>query len=325
MKNTLMKKLFVVLIAMSFFSCKKESENAIDVSNIKAPIKVERLDQLFFNAKPADLPNFKRDFSDLFPIEETDSVWVDFMTDSLFIEVSKEVKMKYPDNIELEKGISDLVKHVKYYFPTSQTPRVITLVNRVDIDSKAIYSDKNNIILIGLDCYLGQNHRYYEPFAEYQRVGLNQDQILPDLAESFAYSKIPNPSDNRLISIMINFGKLHYLKDILLPDVAEHTKIRYTKEQLAWCKENEYQMWTYFVEKNLLYNTDVKNQFNFINDAPFSKFYLEVDTESPGRIGQWIGLQIVKSYMENNNVSLDDLLTTNAATIFEKSKYKPKK
>jgi uncharacterized protein YjaZ len=42
-------------------------------------------------------------------------------------------------------------------------------------------------------------------------------------------------------------------------------------------------------------------------------------------VGAYIGWQIVNSYMKNNEVSLQQLLQTNAQEIFEKSKYKPKK
>jgi uncharacterized protein YjaZ len=64
----------------------------------------------------------------------------------------------------------------------------------------------------------------------------------------------------------------------------------------------------------------------FINVAPFSKFYLEIDNESPGRIGQWVGWQIVRSFMENNpKVTVQDLIKMNEKDIFELSKYKPKK
>ncbi|MNL23930.1 hypothetical protein D3C87_1453440 [compost metagenome] len=59
--------------------------------------------------------------------------------------------------------------------------------------------------------------------------------------------------------------------------------------------------------------------------APFSKFYLEIDNDSPGRVGAWIGWQMVRSYMKNNNVTLPELLKTDNKEIFEKSKYKPKK
>jgi uncharacterized protein YjaZ len=63
----------------------------------------------------------------------------------------------------------------------------------------------------------------------------------------------------------------------------------------------------------------------FINLAPFSKFYLEIDNESPGRIGRWIGWQIVRSYMENNKIALQEMLKKDEKEIFENSKYKPKR
>ena len=56
------------------------------------------------------------------------------------------------------------------------------------------------------------------------------------------------------------------------------------------------------------------------------KFYLEqIDNDSPGRVGRYIGWQIVKQYMDKHPVSLKKLLITDAETIFKTSKYKPKK
>ena len=55
------------------------------------------------------------------------------------------------------------------------------------------------------------------------------------------------------------------------------------------------------------------------------KFYLESDNDSPGRIGVWIGWQIIKSYMKNNDVTLQKLMDTSPEIIYNKSKYKPRK
>ena len=50
----------------------------------------------------------------------------------------------------------------------------------------------------------------------------------------------------------------------------------------------------------------------------------EISRDCPGRIGVWIGWQIVESYMENNNVSIQELLkSTDNDTLFRLSKYKP--
>ena len=124
---------------------------------------------------------------------------------------------------------------------------------------------------------------------------------------------------------MVYNGKELYLKDLLLPDYSDAEKIGYAPEQIKWCEENESYMWRYFVEEEMLYSADQKLITRFINPAPFSKFYLEIDNESPGRVGSWIGWQMVRSYMENNKVSVEDLLKADTKEIFTKSKYKPKK
>jgi len=94
---------------------------------------------------------------------------------------------------------------------------------------------------------------------------------------------------------------------------------------LLWCQQNESEMWKYFINNKILYDTDVKLMQRFVSVGPYSKFYLEIDNESPGRVGQWLGWMIVRSYMENNDVTMQKMLATDAKEIFDNSKYKPKK
>jgi hypothetical protein len=172
--------------------------------------------------------------------------------------------------------------------------------------------------------YLGKNHKFYQ-FPNYLKQNFEENQIMPDVVSSFYKRKTVPDLTKNLLSKMINSGKELYFKDVLLPDYSDADKMGYTKEQIIWCDENESYMWRYFIEKEMLYSDDQKLMSRFIRPAPFSKFYLEIDNESPGQVGGWIGWQIVRSYMKNNEVSLQQLAKTNAKEIFEKSKYKPKK
>ena len=111
---------------------------------------------------------------------------------------------------------------------------------------------------------------------------------------------------------------------MIIPFKTDAEKIKYTPEQIEWVKSNEEYIWRYFVDKELLFSTDAKLPGRFINPAPFSKFYLEqIDNESPGRVGRYIGWQIVRSYVEKNDIDFVQLLNTPAQTIFNKAKYKP--
>jgi hypothetical protein len=195
----------------------------------------------------------------------------------------------------------------------------------MDYNSKVIYA--NDKLLIALELYLGSDHKFYTDFPAYITQNFSERQMMPDVVTSFANGIIPLPSDKTLLSQMIYYGKELYLKDKLLTeDYTDAEKIGYTPQHIAWSEENEYFIWMNFIENKYLYSSNSKLPNQFINPAPFSKFYLEIDNESPGRIGQWIGWQIVRYYMNSNpNITLQQLLKTDAKLIFEASKYKPNK
>ena len=95
---------------------------------------------------------------------------------------------------------------------------------------------------------------------------------------------------------------------------------------MNWAITNESYIWRYFVERELLFSTDAKLPGRFIIDAPFSKFYLEeIDADSPGRLGQYIGLQIVRAYMQQNDAPLKEMLIKSTEDIFNNTKFKPRK
>ena len=111
-----------------------------------------------------------------------------------------------------------------------------------------------------------------------------------------------------------------------MPHEADTIKIAYTEEELVWVQDNELYIWQYFIERQLLYKTDPDLVQRLLEPAPFSKFYLELDNESPGRVGRWIGWQITRSFINQNpEISVDELLKMPAQTLFNSSKYKPKR
>jgi gliding motility-associated lipoprotein GldB len=318
-----MKK-YIVLAFLVFVltSCDKKSKIEKAVEEIPVALKVERFDQAFFEATPKDLPNLKAEYPFFFPEEESDEVWIEKMQNKDWRDLYIEVQKKYPDFGKQTTEIEDLFKHLKYYFPETILPRVYTVIGQMDYNNKAIYA--NDKLIIALELYLGKDVRFYT-FPEYLRQNFEERQIMPDIVTSYSLRKIPYPADKALLSSMVYYGKELYLKDLVLPNYTDAEKIGYLPQQITWCQENESYMWRFFIEENLLFSSDSKLPNRFINVAPFSKFYLEIDNESPGRVGQWIGWQIVRSFMENNEVSLQDMLKMDAKELFEKSKYKPKK
>ena len=316
------KYLFLVAFCLFILSCDKKSKVESAVTAIPLEIKVERFDKIFFETPPQDLEKVKKQFPFFFPPGNDNSVWLEKMQDPLWRELYTEVQKKYGDFKPVKMELETLFKHVKYYFPKTKTPKVITVISEMDYKNKAIYAD--SLVVISLELYLGKNHKFYQ-FPNYLKQNFEERQIAPDVVSSFSVRNIPPVLEKDLLSQMIYSGKQLYLKDLLLPDYTDAEKMGYTPEQIIWCQENESYMWRYFIEKEMLYSNDQKLISRFINPAPFSKFYLEIDNDSPGQVGAWIGWQMVRSYMNNNEVPLVDLLKTSAKEIFVKSKYKPKK
>ena len=317
-------KTCVIFLVLSFFflSCNTKNKTEKSEEGIPEALEVVRFDKIFFETEPQDLAKVKKEFPFFFPAGNDDAVWLEKMQNPLWRELYTEVQKKFSDFDSYKTQLESTFKQIKHYFPKTKTPKVYTVISEMDYNNKVIYAD--SLLIISLEMYLGKEHKFYQ-FPEYIKQNFEPQQLLPDVVASFAKSQIPPSAEKSFLAAMIYSGKELYLKDVFLPDYKDGDKIGYSPEQLIWCQENEGYMWRYFIEDQLLYNDDPKLIPRFISPAPFSKFYLEIDNESPGRVGAWIGWQIVRSYMKNNEVSLPQLLHTSAKEIFEKSKYKPKK
>ena len=314
--------LYSFLFCCIFWSCDKKTAVEKAVEEIPLDIKVERFDQVFFESKPQELQKIKKAFPVFFPKEVPDSVWTNKIQNPLWRELYSEVQKKYSDIEPVRSELVTLFKHIKHYFPKTKTPKAVTVIAEMDYNTKAIYAD--SLVILSLELYLGKAHRFYE-FPKYIKQNFEQRQMMPDLVSSFAATKINFGKDKTLLSQMVYYGKQLYLKDLLLPAYSDAEKMGYAPKEITWCEENETYIWRYFLENEMLYSDESKLTSRFIAPAPFSKFYLEIDNESPGQVGAWIGWQIVRSYAENNDVPLAKLLNMNAKELFEKSKYKPKK
>lgn len=317
-------RIFLVscILSLMFLSCDKKSAVEKKIEALPVQIKIDRFDQVFFESSPKDLQKIKKRYPFFFPEGIPDSVWVNKINNPLWRELFVEVQKKYKKSESIEAELEKVFKHIKFHFPKTKSPKVYTVIAEMDYDNKVIYAD--SLVIISLEMYLGKDHKFYE-FPAYIRQNFEQRQMMPDLVASFGKSKITTEKDNTLLSQMIYHGKLLYLKDLILSSYTDDEKMGYTPKEINWCEENESYIWRYFLENELLYSNESKLNSRFIAPAPFSKFYLEIDNESPGQVGAWIGWQIVRSFVKNNDVPVAKLLELNAKELFKKSKYKPKK
>ena len=312
------KTVFSLCIGLLLWSCNNNETIEADILAIPVSFDVARFDLEFGAAQEQDLPELKAQYPYLFPERYSDAFWAEKLSDTIQIELNNEVRNAFPNFKEQGDDLTLLFKHIKYYFPEFESPQIVTVTSEVDYRNKVLISD--SLMLIALDTYLGADHMFYAGISNFTAKNLRKEQLVPDVAAAYAEQLVPRYDGRTFVGLLIYYGKLLYMIEQFAPFVPEEELMGYSKEEFAWAQANESEIWRYFIERKLLFSTDAKLPGRFLNPAPFSKFYLELDNESPGMVGRYIGWQIVRSYMKNNDVSLRKLVTVDPTVLFQNAK-----
>ena len=248
-----------------------------------------------------------------------------FTSDSGITILYTESQELYRDFTPIDKELTDAFRHYNYYFPGKPVPHIITYISGITGTSDFQTVNDSALIGIALDMYLGRYAKFYDDvgYPKFKSRTFSKEYIATDCMKGWLQSDYePDVNDNDLLGEMIYEGKLIYCLDLLMPETADSIKLHYTNEQVEWCKKNEQNIWAFFVEKKMLYETDQSNIMKYVTDGPTTNGFPK---ESPGNIGQWLGWSIVKAYMANHpEVTLPQLLLNkDYKKLFLDSKYKP--
>ena len=317
-ENRFCSILILLIIPVLIWSCSNRKTS----KDTSQSYELIRFESIFFDAHLDSLAEVEKRFPYFFPKSYPFSVWVNRRTDSLQLTLYKQTKSI--SNSDIQDQLIPFMKGLPLVFENARLPKkVITITSDVDYNNKVILND--SMALISIDNFLGVNNHMYEGSPLYLRQQMELKHLSNEMAVSFAKNRIELPEDRTFLAQLIYYGKIHFLKQSILTDYSEDEILGYTPEQLAWAIRNEKEIWNFFVSKEFLYSTDPELVKRFISPAPFSKFYLNIDVESPGQIGQWLGFQIVKSFQRKERKSIAQLLNTPYKELFEQSKYKPRR
>jgi len=244
-----------------------------------------------------------------------------------FNELKHDIDSVYPDVDKENAELTDAFRHVVYYYPQAKLPKVYTYFSGFEAQTVV----GNAYFGIGLDLFLGGNSRFYPSltaaYPHYLSRNFNAQNITPRVVEGMAREDLFPESDSSktLLSKMVYNGKIMYFMDQVLPDVADTTKIGYTTAQLKWCQDFKSQIWAFFLDQNLLYESDYPKIQRYLTEAPFTPGLGEKNESAP-KLAVWTGWQIVRQYMDKHpEVTLPELMAnTNAQKILDESKYRPK-
>lgn len=321
-------------IACLFVAC-QTNKFKVDVSDIDLEIKINRFEKDLFALNKGDsLDALKKSYPQILRLYSEKVIGLGnidhlnyptylekFLNDSTMNLVANRIDSIFPNLDEQEEELTDGFKHLKYYFPKAKIPNLFSQLSGFN---QSIVVDEG-LIGVSLDKYLGKNCDFYAFLGRpvYLRENMTPNRIAQDILLAYGLTEFPfKPKTQNLMEQMIYQGKILYFLQALSPDKAEYDIMKYTSEDYKWCVDNEQQVWAYFIEQKHLFSTHSSMARNYINDAPFTT---GMPKESPGRIGVWVGLQIVKSYMEKNrDISLPILMSNDDyAGILRESAYQP--
>jgi len=309
-----------------------DPDNALpDVDDIEVPVQITRWDQELFQL---DSKQAVADFLEKHPLYANevlgadqyphDSMAVNYLFNFLQNPGSKvlenEIDQVYDDMSGMQQSFEKAFKYLKYYFPEGKIPKLYTTVSGF-AGTDLFVSD--SVIIVGLEYYLGPGATYRPlEFPNYILNRYQQEYIVPSavLLLSGAYNAT-NYQDNSMLAEMIYYGKAHYFAKSLLPTVADSLLIGYTGEDLVNVKNNQDVIWAHFVDEKLLYEGSHFIKKKYMEERPKT---LEIGNACPGRIGVWLGWEIVDRFMELEKLTLSDLMAlSDAEQVFTRSRYKP--
>jgi hypothetical protein len=232
----------------------------------------------------------------------------------------QEVASKLGELTDVEKSYAEAFAFYKYYYPKATLPSIQAFITGFSFDVSLVDS---SLVMIGLESFLaGQGHYQPPMMPMYMLKRLKRSAIVPltMMAISNTYNK-RDILDATLTADIINWGKTYYFMEKMMPCEPDSNIIGFTPAQMDFVNANEKQVYGFFIQNKLFFITNHLEKRRYAEERPVVP---EISEKCPGRIGRYLGWQIVRSYAKNSGKSLQEIMAEpNAQTIFNLAKYKP--
>ncbi|MDR1368852.1 MAG: hypothetical protein LBJ72_01810 [Dysgonamonadaceae bacterium] len=243
-----------------------------------------------------------------------------FFLEPTLMSLYKREQELFPDFEFVDRELNPALTMLLKEFPGLKSPSVYVHVS--GLNQNVIVTDE--VLSLSADKYLGIDYPLYKDFFyDYQRQNMTPERIVPDYLLGFMMANFPFEGNQEvLLERMLYEGKLRYILSLLLPERDPQEYVAYTKAQYSWCNDHQSEIWKIILKSDHLYVSDYMIVTQYMNDAPYT---VAISPKSPGRIGEWVGYQIISAFMKNRpKTTLIDLMKlTDAGQLLKDSKYKP--
>lgn len=247
-----------------------------------------------------------------------------YLADTVIKVLYRDTQKQYPNLNDLQSQLTAAFKVYLTHFPDDSVPNFITMISGIDIQKPNVWG-YDNTVFINLDMYLGADYKNYSAaqIPKFISARFDRKYIATDcFTKVMAYKHLPDKTLVSSLDNMLYEGKKLFFTQIMFPNTPEMDILGYSPEKYEWAQKYEGQVWQYLMEKNMIYSKDEDVIRQLVDETPFTRVF---GNQSPGRLGAYIGLQIIKSYVKQHpETSLRDLmLRTDSQKILSESYYKP--
>jgi gliding motility-associated lipoprotein GldB len=328
------KYLLSLMILVSTFSCRDKPETcelSDEILQVPVEVTITRMETALFETTSKDHiswtlenhPEFTQQYLRGNLYESREALAAELLQinqDTSLQELYGEVMDHFENIRDIEKELENAFKYVKYYFPEFKVPKVYTYVS--GFNSDLFVSEE--IIVIGLDYFLPADHRFQPPdLPQYITRRYQKEYMVPTIlvALSSRFNET-NLKDKTLLADMIYYGKAYHFVKTMMPCTSDEFIIGYSTEEIKAGYSNEELIWSHFIENELLFITNPFEIRKYTGEAPFTD---AISMEAPGRLGRWIGWNIVDEYRFSNSLTINELMKEiDADLIFRQSGYRPR-
>ncbi|WP_127121564.1 gliding motility lipoprotein GldB [Chryseotalea sanaruensis] len=333
----MMRHLFTFLVLCAFVvACTNKSKECVDAPNVSVQVELQTEDlrevihTITDKQSLVDILGKHQVFRDQFLHRSEypdDSTFINTLyqrfTNPYFDSLYFETQRVFGDLQALREEFEQAFTNLYYYYPEYPQPKIQFVITGLDGD---LYLS-DSLIIVGVDHYLGAGAKYRPRMYEYILRQYIPENIVPSVMLLYGIDtkvNATNMNDKTVLADMIAYGKSYYFAKQMLPCKADSILMNYSAGEIAGARKNQDLIWFRLVEDEVLYSTANIMKQRFLGERPKT---VEVGPECPGRIAQWVGWQIVNSYMKNHpDVVLQDLMKNqDADKLFKESKYKATK
>lgn len=207
-----------------------------------------------------------------------------------------EISLGALDGVEV--GLGDALRRLRALLPAVGTEHIYGVV--LPYRQSVITAD--SVVLVALNLYLGSDYPGYAGFETYFRKTRVLSRLPYDVVEAVVAAKYPEDVEvaQTVLSKMLYQGALVHAVMSAITDAKLSSALGVTDEELEWLDANEGLIWRSMIDKNLLYSHSELDAAKLLTPSPAATV---ISSETPGRVGRYVGYKIVESYCKKHKAA----------------------